>query len=50
MNKKLDKIIRALLRLPAPPHSRPPTPTKADLEQKFRMRIDRSGKPRIEEA
>ncbi|MCY4128805.1 MAG: hypothetical protein OXG15_06130 [Gammaproteobacteria bacterium] len=47
--KRLDKAIRALLRMPAPPHVRPPTPTKADLERKFVMRVDRSGRPRIEE-
>lgn len=49
MTPKLDRMIRALLRLPAPPHSRPPTPTKADLERKFRIRLDRRGRPRFEE-
>ena len=49
MSKKLDKMIRALLRMPSVPHVHPPTPTKADLERKFRIRLDRNEKPRFEE-
>ena len=49
MTAKLDKMIRALLQMPASPHVRPPTPTKADLERKFRIRLDRNEKPRFEE-
>jgi len=48
--KRLKKVVRALLRMPAPDeHKRPPEPTKEDLERRFVMRIDRSGKPRIDE-
>lgn len=47
--RRLDKLIHALLRLPAPPHIRPPTPTKEDLNRKFRLRLSRSRKPRMEE-
>ena len=47
--KKLEKAVRALLRMPGVPHSRPPAPTKEDLERKFVMRIDRKGNPTIKE-
>ncbi len=49
MNKRLGKAIRALLRMRAVPHQRIPKPTKADLERKFVMRVDRSGRPTIKE-
>lgn len=47
--KKLDKAMRALLGMgEVPPHEEP-TFTKADLKRKFRMRVDRRGKARMEE-
>ena len=48
--KILDKVVRALLMLPAPDErERPPEPTKEDLERKFVMRLDQKGKPTIRE-
>ena len=47
--KKLEKAAKALLNMGPVPHKRPPKPTKADLERKFKMKVDRKGKPAIEE-
>ena len=47
--KKLDKAARALLGMGSVPDKEPPKFTKADLKRKFRMRVDRKGKGRVEE-
>ena len=47
--KALEKAVRALLRMTTVPPTRPPKPTKADLERKFVMRVDRGGKPTIKD-
>ena len=47
--RKLEKAMRALLRMPGVKHTRPPAPTKEDLERKFVMRVDRKGNPTIKE-
>lgn len=47
--KQLDKAAKALLNMGPVPHKRPPKPTKKDLERKFKMKVDRSGKPSIVE-
>ena len=46
--KKLDKATRALLGM-GPVPDKDPKFTKADLKRKFRLRINRKGKGRIEE-
>ena len=50
MNKKnLDKAASALMKMGPVPHKRPGKPTKKDLERKFKMEVDRKGKPSIQE-
>ena len=46
---KLDKATRALLGMGPVPDKVPPKFTKADLKRKFRLRLNRKGKGRIEE-
>ena len=47
--KELDKAARALLKMGAVPHKRPPKPTKKERERKFKMSVDRKGNPSIQE-
>ena len=46
---KLDRAVRALLGMGAVPKQEPPKFTKEDLKRRFRMRLDRKGRARIEE-
>ena len=48
--KKLDTAANALLRMKEVRHERPSKPTKADLEKRFKMKLDRKGNPSIVEA
>lgn len=45
--KTLDKVAKGLLKPNSVEHSRPKEPTKAELNQKFVMRLDRKGNPTI---
>ena len=47
--KTLDKAVKALLNAGKLPKHERANPTKADLEKKFVMRVDRNGKPTIKE-
>ena len=47
--KQLDKAAKALLNMGPVPRKRPSKPTKKDLERKFKMKVDRKGKPSIVE-
>ena len=47
--RKLDRAANALLGMSETEHKRPSKPTKADLERRFRMKIDRKGNPSIVE-
>ena len=50
MNKAiLAKVARALMSMGPVNHERPKNPTKKDLQRKFKMRVDRKGKPSIRE-
>ena len=46
---KLDKLAKGLLKLDAVKHKRPKDPTKADLNIKFVMRINKKGSVEIAE-
>lgn len=47
--KTLSKVAKGLLKPNAVEHKRPKEPTKAELNKKFIMRLDRKGNPTIKE-
>jgi len=47
--KKLNQVAKGLLTLKSVEHKRPKEPTKADLNRKFVMRLDKKGTPYIKE-
>ena len=47
--KQMDRAVKAMLGLGAVPNEKEPEFTKADLDRKFRMRVDRKGRGRIVE-
>ncbi|MDE0471462.1 MAG: hypothetical protein OXH57_05935 [Ekhidna sp.] len=47
--KKLDQFAKGLLKLKSVEHKRPKEPTKADLNRKFVMRLDKNGTPYMKE-
>ena len=50
MNQKaLAKAAKALMSMGPVSHERPKKPTKKDRQRKFKMRVDRKGKPSITE-
>lgn len=46
---KVDKATSVLLGMDAVEHKRPPKPNKKDLNKKFKMNVDKKGKPKITE-
>ena len=50
VKKTIDKAAGALMKMGPVPHKRPGKPTKKDMERKFKMNVDRKGKPVIREA
>ena len=46
--KQIERATRALLGMGSAPHDEPAF-TKKDLDRKFRMRVDRKGKGKVEE-
>ena len=46
---KIDKAASALMKMGPVEHKRPGKPTKKDLVRKFKMNVDRKGKPSIKE-
>ncbi len=49
IQKKLDKSACAFFKMGTVPHKRPPKPKKAEMGRKFKMNIDKRGKPSIQE-
>ena len=47
--KKLDRAMKALMSMGSVPEDIDPKFTQEDLDRKFRMRVDRKGRGRIEE-
>lgn len=47
--KALAKAAKTLMSMGPVNHERPKKPTKKDLQRKFKMRVDRKGKPSIQE-
>ena len=46
---KVDKATSVLLSMDAVEHKRPQKPTKKDLDKRFKMSVDKKGKPKITE-
>ena len=46
---KTDKVASALMNMGPVEHKRPRKPTKKDLARKFKMNVDKKGKPSIKE-
>ncbi|MCY3884387.1 MAG: hypothetical protein OXG24_05655 [Gammaproteobacteria bacterium] len=42
--KQMDRAVKAMLNLGSMPDEKEPEFTKADLDRKFRMRVDRKGR------
>ena len=47
--KQMDRAVKAMFGLGEVPDEKEPEFTKADLDRKFRMRVDRKGRGRMEE-
>ena len=51
MTKKiLDKAASALLKMGNVPHKRPPKPSVKEMDRRYKMEVDRQGRPIIREA
>ena len=48
-HKKLAKAAKALMSMGPVKHERIPKPAKADLERKFKLKVDCKDKPSMEE-
>jgi hypothetical protein len=46
---KLAKAAKALMSMGQVKHERPKKPTKRDMQRRFKLRVDRKGKPSITE-
>ena len=47
--KQMDRSVKAMLNLGSVPEEKEPEFTKADLDRKFRMRINRKGRGKMVE-